>query len=55
MKRNNERNEAGKAETSRKRSRFRIDKLEERIAPKKGGNKNITANCASDWWGGGGY
>ena len=28
--------------------RFRIDKLEERIAPKKGGNtRNCTTNCGS--------
>jgi hypothetical protein len=37
-----------------RRPRFRIEKLEERVAPRKGGNGTnncATGNCASDTWG----
>ena len=47
-----------RSEPSAPRRRFRIERLEERIAPKKGGNGTNncgTANCASISGGGSGY
>ena len=49
---------APKSDEVAKPKRFRIEKLEERIAPKKGGkgtNNCGTANCTSFSSGGGGY
>jgi len=49
---------APKSDDVVKPKRFRIEKLEERIAPKKGGNGTHhcgTANCASFSGGGSGY
>ena len=49
---------APKSQDVAKPKRFRIEKLEERIAPKKGGNGTHncgTANCTSLSGGGSGY
>jgi hypothetical protein len=43
----NDRIEAGRAGTPRRRPRFRIDRLEERIAPKKGGKGSNNCGDAS--------
>jgi hypothetical protein len=48
MKLSNDRTRADKAGAPRQRPRFRIDKLEERIAPKSGGN---TKHCQTAFCG----
>jgi hypothetical protein len=58
MAEKNVRAPAPKSDEVGKRKRFRIEKLEERIAPKKGGKGTHncgTANCTSFSISGGGY
>ena len=57
MKSDDARHPSPKARATAPIRRFRIEKLEERIAPKKGGKGtgNCTANCASVSGGGSGY
>ena len=58
MKPANRRDAPKHAEPTPPRRRFHIEKLEERIAPKKGGNGTHncgTANCTSFSGGGSGY
>ena len=43
----------GKVSSPARRKRFLVERLEERIAPKRGGKKTFTANCATESTGGG--